>query len=37
MQVVYHGSYKRIEYPKIIEGQFTKEALKCLKFIDCEE
>lgn len=25
MQVVYHGSYTKVEYPKIIDGQFTKD------------
>lgn len=25
MEVIYHGSYTKIEYPKIIEGNYTKD------------
>ncbi|MCI8833614.1 MAG: DUF3990 domain-containing protein [Clostridia bacterium] len=44
-QIVYHGSYCKVENPEIIKGKFTKHqiafctenSLECLKFIDVKE
>ena len=48
MQIIYHGSYGKVEEPKIIEGKefrhpthqiafCTEKSLKCIKFIGIKE